>query len=78
MATAPTSTTAKKAARKPAGPRTFFMIYKGQLDGEPTITFDKMVAIDRLLAANEAGDTGFKMKKIEVPRGARRKAPEAA
>lgn len=77
MATAPSSAK-KNAARKPIGPRTFFMIYKGSLEGEPVITFDKMVAIDTLLKANEAGDTGLKMKKIEVPRGTRAKAPAVA
>lgn len=75
MANAPKSA---KVARKPVGPRVFFFIYKGQLEGEPTITFDKMQAVDTLLKANEAGDTSLKMKKMELPRGTRKKAEASA
>jgi len=82
MATAPTTAAngkkPKDPNRKPVALRTFFMIYKGQLEGEPTITFDKMEAMDRLLAANEAGDTTLKMKKMQVPKGSRGKKPTDA
>lgn len=77
MATAPTGAK-KNVNRKPAGPRVFFLVYKGQLEGEPTVTFDKMVAMDALLEANERGDTSLKMKKMTVPRGTRAKPTVAA
>lgn len=68
----------KKKPAKPPAPRTFFMIYKGSLEGEPTITFDKMEAMDVLLKANESGDTTLKMKKMTVPKGSRGKPAPAS
>ncbi len=74
MATSPVKTAKEKNAnRGPVKPRSFYMIYKGQLENEPVITFDKEVAMDTLLKANEAGDTSLKMKKMTVPKGTRGK-----
>lgn len=64
--------------RKPIPPRSFFFIYKGSLEGEPTVTFDKMEAMDRLLEANAAGDTTLKMKKMTLPKTSRQKASAAS
>lgn len=79
MATA--TTPAKRKVVRSNKPRVFYMIYKGQLEGQPTVTFDKEVALDKLLEANSVGDTSFKMQKMEVPRGkprAKSDAPAAA
>ncbi len=78
MATAPTATKKKNENRKPIKPRSFYMIYKGALEGEPTITFDKEVAMDTLLKANESGDTSLKMKKMTVPKTSRVKEGTAS
>lgn len=65
----------KKVARGPIKDRVFFMLYRGALEGEPVITFDKMVALETVLEANSKGDTTLKMAKMVVPRGSRKKAP---
>ncbi len=74
MATSPVKTAKEKNAnRGPVKPCSFYLIDKGQLEGDPTVTFDKEVAMDTLLKANEAGDMSLKMRKLTVPKGTRAK-----
>lgn len=49
-------------------PRTFYMAYKGQLDGEPTFVFDKDDLVDMLTK-----DRDTQVKRITVPVGKRAK-----
>lgn len=68
----------KKAVnRGPVKPRVFFVLYRGNIEGEVTVTFDKMKALETVLEANGRGDTSLKMIKMEVPKGTRQKAPVA-
>jgi hypothetical protein len=66
--------TTKKVNRGPLKPRMFFMLYRGELQGDPKITFDKMDALETVLAANKTGDTSLKMQILTVPKGNRKKA----
>jgi len=72
-----TPTNKVKKPAKPAKPRSFYFVYKGVLEGEPTVTFDKDEAMETLIKAMEAGDTAFKMKKITLPKSSRPRNPVA-
>lgn len=66
-APAPAGATAPKVKRENK-PRTFYMAYKGQLDGEPTFVFDKDDLVDMLTKDRET-----QVKRITVPVGKRAK-----
>ena len=74
MARSPADPSKPKKPAKPAKPRSFYVIYKGNLEGEPVITFDKEQAMDTLLEANASGDTSLKMKKMTMPKTTRPRA----
>jgi len=67
--------TAKKSAPKRSNkPRTFYMVYKGELLGEPEFAFDRDQLIDKMLTDRE-----LKVHKITVPVARRQKrAPDGA
>lgn len=72
MADVNTKTTATKAPRKTGvkranKPRSFYMAYKGQLEGPPKFVFDKDELVDAMLADRE-----LKIERITVPVGKRR------
>jgi hypothetical protein len=54
----------KSAPRRANKPRTFYMVYKGQLDGDPEFAFDRDQLIDKMLADRE-----LKVHKVTVPVG---------
>lgn len=66
-----TPTNKVKKPAKPAKPRTFYLIYKGQFEGEPTVTFDKDSAMEQLTTAMESGDTAFRLKRLTLPKSSR-------
>jgi hypothetical protein len=72
MATPTTATNgpkpAKSGIKRVNKPRSFYMAYKGTLDGDPTFVFDKDELVDKMLADRE-----IQVKRITVPQGKRRK-----
>lgn len=66
MATSPTQANgkpkAKSTVKRQNKPRTFFMAYKGDLQGEPEFVFDRDALVDRML-----DDRDLKVKRITVP-----------
>lgn len=70
MAKTPADPNKPKRVNKPAKPRTFYLLFKGNLD-HYEISFDKDAVMNKLSDAMEAGDTSLKMKRLEVPRTSR-------
>lgn len=54
-------------------PRSFYMAYKGTLEGEPLFVFDKDELVEKMLHDRE-----LQVKRITVPAGRRRKSDPAA
>lgn len=67
MAT-PTTVAKKKAQPRTNKPRTFYMAYKGELTVQPRFVFDKDELVDLLTQDRE-----YKVERITVPTGKRRK-----
>lgn len=67
MATTPTAAK-KKAQPRTNKPRTFYMAYKGELTVTPRFVFDKDELVDLLTQ-----DRDYKVERITVPTGKRRK-----
>jgi hypothetical protein len=67
MAT-PTTVAKKKAQPRTNKPRTFYMAYKGELTVQPRFVFDKDELVDLLTQ-----DRDYKVERITVPTGKRRK-----
>ena len=59
---------AKSGVKRVNKPRTFYMVYKGTLDGPPHFAWDRDDLIDLML-----NDREVKVEKITVPAGQRRK-----
>ena len=77
MATSPTPANgkpkAKSTVKRNTKPRTFYMAYKGQLEGDPEFVFDRDQLVDRML-----DDRDLKVKRITVPVNKRGKVTEVA
>lgn len=57
----------KTGVKRANKPRSFYMAYKGQLEGEPTFVFDKDELVDAMLS-----DRTLQVKRITVPVGKKR------
>lgn len=66
---------AKKSAPRVNKPRTFYMVYKGNLDMQPEFIFDKDALVDKMTQDRE-----LKVERITVPttRRPRKSQVEAA
>jgi hypothetical protein len=67
MAKEPTNgapTKVKSVVKRMNKPRTFYMVYKGHLDGPPKFAFDRDELIDAML-----NDRELKVEKITLPQG---------
>lgn len=60
-------TVRKTGVKRANKPRSFYMAYKGQLEGEPTFVFDKDELVDAMLS-----DRTLQVKRITVPVGKKR------
>jgi hypothetical protein len=58
----------KSGIKRQNKPRSFYMAYKGTLDGDPLFVFDKDDLVDKMLE-----DRDLQVKRITVPVGKRRK-----
>jgi hypothetical protein len=69
MAKEPTNgaTKVKSGIKRTNKPRTFYMVYKGELHGEPAFAFDRDQLIETML-----NDREVKVQKITLPTGTRR------
>lgn len=59
---APIPKKAKSGVKRENKPRTFYMAYKGDLQGDPKFVFDKDELVDAML-----DDRELKVKRIVVP-----------
>jgi hypothetical protein len=64
---APTAPKAKSTVKRVNKPRSFYMVYKGQLEGTPQFAFDRDALIDVML-----NDRDVKVEKITLPSGKNR------
>lgn len=69
----PTTNGGKTAAPRVNKPRSFYMAYKGTLEGDPMFVFDKDELVEQMLKDRE-----LQVKRITVPAGRRRKTDPAS